>query len=724
MQRLSLTHWEDATYGEDIELYGALTAYTEYLSVGQSISFWKTGADKLNPVLLQDTDDWLTLYDPENPDHYQYRASGEFTFGPGESINYVMAHIAAGSEGALLANSDKAQKFYQARFKTSGPPPSPVLESPGLLAGPHGAEFNPDIHAFRIYYTDPGSITLMWNGEDSETALDAITGNVEFEGYRIYKSSTRGRSWGETVTDSQGAPVGFVPVAQFDLDNSIVGEHPVGGFWLGEDSGIVHSWTDNDVLDGFEYWYAITAYDYAPPEPAYESSVGGDPTTPNVVAVVAGARPAGWVDGTLGTGATAGATIELCVPDSINYETSISVVVLDQSVITGDSYSVTVASSGDYGGTTYDYLGGLQVRNTTDAVDLLTAATIPNSGVFGDDLIPVTEGFRVITVQPHGGDGGVYNLSQTTDVDTNTGYTLYFSQSYMEAAGSSANRANRTGLMNKIEYRFTGYVKAGSDTNWGIATSTRGPLMTPFEVWDVDTNTRLYPLFYEFYGADRWYADDYNVVLSVPYFEADGVTVTDITAVHPSSDSEYWGYNTANPNSRADWAYRFAFNEWDAPAFEDDPALNPYWDIGDVWTLTPYKVLKGYAGNSYTFSTTAPAFEDTLIDFDDIKVVPNPYYILAEWDRSVNRRKIMFTHVPRNSTIDIYTLSGELVASLDHSGSALDAVGTRGYNSDRIGTVVWNIWTYEYTEAAYGLYIYVVRLGDDVKKVGKFAIIR
>ncbi|MCK4300982.1 MAG: hypothetical protein KAX80_15685, partial [Planctomycetes bacterium] len=161
----------------------------------------------------------------------------------------------------------------------------------------------------------------------------------------------------------------------------------------------------------------------------YESPMGGDPkTNNNIVAVVPGVRPAGWVDGALGTGATAGATIELCVPDSINYETSISAVVLDQSVITGDSYSVTVASSGDYGGTTYDYLGGLQVRNTTDAADLLTAATIPNSGVFGDDLIPVTEGFRVITVQPHGGDGGVYALRQTTDVDTNTGYTLWFSQ--------------------------------------------------------------------------------------------------------------------------------------------------------------------------------------------------------------------------------------------------------------------------------------------------------
>ena len=84
----------------------------------------------------------------------------------------------------------------------------------------------------------------------------------------------------------------------------------------------------------------------------------------------------------------------------------------------------------------------------------------------------------------------------------------------------------------------------------------------------------------------------------------------------------------------------------------------------------------------------------------------------------------MFTHVPENCTIDIYTLTGELVASLDHSGSSQDQIGERRYNTDRIGTVVWNTWTYEFTEAVYGLYIYVVKVDKQVKKVGKFAIIR
>ena len=78
----------------------------------------------------------------------------------------------------------------------------------------------------------------------------------------------------------------------------------------------------------------------------------------------------------------------------------------------------------------------------------------------------------------------------------------------------------------------------------------------------------------------------------------------------------------------------------------------------------------------------------------------------------------MFTHVPAECTVDIYNLAGELVASLDHTGSVTATEGERGYSSDRIGRVEWNIWIYEFTEAAFGLYIYVV------KKFGKFAVIR
>ena len=131
-----------------------------------------------------------------------------------------------------------------------------------------------------------------------------------------------------------------------------------------------------------------------------------------------------------------------------------------------------------------------------------------------------------------------------------------------------------------------------------------------------------------------------------------------------------------------------------------------------VLLLSSYRPLKsmaqinnplqvGVASAERLFETMDEETED-LVAFDPGKV---PEF----------RKKIEFRNVPPNSTVDIYTLSGELIASLSHGDE---------YNSSRIGTVEWNIWTYEYTEAAYGLYIYVVKTADGQKKVGKFAVIR
>src|SRR5262249_8390982 len=40
--------------------------------------------------------------------------------------------------------------------------------------------------------------------------------------------------------------------------------------YLGEDTGITHTWTDRDVTNGQDYFYAITAYDYGVESP-YDS---------------------------------------------------------------------------------------------------------------------------------------------------------------------------------------------------------------------------------------------------------------------------------------------------------------------------------------------------------------------------------------------------------------------------------------------------------------------
>jgi hypothetical protein len=204
------------------------------------------------------------------------------------------------------------------------------------------------------------------------------------------------------------------------------------------------------------------------------------------------------------------------------------------------------------------------------------------------------------------------------------------------------------------------------------------------------------------YVTDTPYDDDFFDPVLHPEHAADNST-------------GYWDWDEDDPaNSRSDWLWEIGWNQ-----------SNPNtWYVNETWEAAVYKPLAMDLSLTRTFTNTAATIEDTLMDYDDIMVVPNPYIITAEWDQTINRRKIQFTNVPANATIDIYTLAGEMIASLDHGGFVDPSTQTRDYNSTMIGTVVWNIWTYEFTEAAYGLYIYVVKVGDDVKKIGKFAIIR
>jgi hypothetical protein len=395
---------------------------------------------------------------------------------------------------------------------------------------------------------------------------------------------------------------------------------------------------------------------------------------------------------------------------------SILAEVVDDREVTGHDYAVTVTDTAVYGYDAYDDLGGgggLMLRDLTLSLDLFTAPVPASLPEYGDDLLPVTDGLRIVAVPPVDGDGdpvfdgGVYDFSQTTDIADSTAFTVSTQEAYMEGSGSEANRANTTKFMNPVELRFTGWGNVVCLGTGGGGNLVGTPIDAPFEVWDVETETRLMPLCY-WPGQTSW-DGYYTIITNIPYFEADGVTVTDVQALHPPTDSDYWGYNTSRPASRSDWVYRIRFGQTD-PATLDD-----YWDEGDVWTLTPYKPLRGLVGETFTFETTEADHSGEAADLDLIKAVPNPYYVFARWDRDENARKIEFTNVPPNSTVDIYTLSGELVASLQHDAT---------YHSDYMGSVYWKLWTYEYTEAAYGLYLFVVKTDDGRTKVGKFAIIR
>lgn len=72
-------------------------------------------------------------------------------------------------------------------------------------------------------------------------------------------------------------------------------------------------------------------------------------------------------------------------------------------------------------------------------------------------------------------------------------------------------------------------------------------------------------------------------------------------------------------------------------------------------------------------------------DMEGIKVVPNPYYISHANEKTPYNSKLYFTKVPPGSTINIYTVGGNLIETIEHDpfGAELD----RG----RVAVNVWDL---------------------------------
>jgi hypothetical protein len=99
-------------------------------------------------------------------------------------------------------------------------------------------------------------------------------------------------------------------------------------------------------------------------------------------------------------------------------------------------------------------------------------------------------------------------------------------------------------------------------------------------------------------------------------------------------------------------------------------------------------------------------------ELEQIRVVPNPYRVIAAWEVSQLERMLKFTHLPAVCTIKIFNVAGELIETLNHNRQSPIA-----------SEEIWNLRSYENREVAPGLYFYFISspLGETT---GKFVIIK
>jgi len=170
------------------------------------------------------------------------------------------------------------------------------------------------------------------------------------------------------------------------------------------------------------------------------------------------------------------------------------------------------------------------------------------------------------------------------------------------------------------------------------------------------------------------------------------------------------------PGGKLHYTWELMFLGEKDQGFGDTLRIKP----GDRLRLSVTKPFRH--GDEFILTTKRPQVNKASAknELDRIKVVPNPYVVANTMEAPLpptitsgrGQRKIMFTHLPQDSKIYIFTVRGELVASI-----------TARPSGEFDGTASWNLKNTENLDVAYGVYFYVVKSAVGEKK-GKIAIIK
>jgi hypothetical protein len=516
-------------------------------------------------------------------------ATGPFTMNPGDTVRSVIAVTVGDDDADYYSNVAMAKQLYDAKFNGPVAPPAPKLSG---IAG-------------------DGRITLYWN-DTPETYVDPATGVADFEGYKIFRSEDGGITWGKPINDSRGGLYAYVPVAQFDVVDNIKGNDPKNPLmYLGDDSGLRHSWMDSTVMNGKQYTYTIVSYDKGTPTLfSLEGSKGDGPQSPNFISLTPlppaqGLKPAQVQSLTKETGKGSG---------------TVQINIIDPTILRSELYEISFKGSP---ATTFS------VKRGGSAPMLL----YQNKPINTPDL-PVIDGFTV-RIDNDNQIGGIKTITDKNGKDVLGVANISSDSSWYVSytANASADTATKSSL---YEIRFTS--RGSIAYTWGIAGSV-AQYNVPFEVWNVTDNQQVCSEIRDLNSNARW---------------EEGELIYIVNKLYPSP-----ALGSTNPGtSLTSFAYQISINN--AP---NDTQQKPPVE-GTVIAIVCYNALR--ADDSYTFLFDMPSVDNSKTALSLVRVVPNPYIVASLYESLQNVRELRFMYLPSECTITIFTVAGEIVKTLHH----------------------------------------------------------
>ena len=726
-------HKPDLLEGIGAEPDFGLTDITESDMLGlQSFHLFQHPQNS-SPRENYDEDCYKLLADKTLDDHYgqpnnlyQAFGTGPFRLDKGRTERISMATIAAFENLETLMDEKRApilfdrkkvvQLIYESDYRFAKPPEMPTLKA----------------------YAGDGKVILSWdNRADLLTREPLLDGENDFEGYKLYKSTERNFDDALALRDGFGNPAGLKPIRQWDKKNDYFGFTEYAtvegeGFFLGYNTGIQHYYVDEMVENGRTYYYYLAAYDrgiedkgVAPTEnvPVITVDENEELTflSPNVQVVTPRSRAAGFAETDVEilhnpddiVGPAENVSVRIMDPSSIKENHVYKMVFQSdtvqtlgkkpQSTIWGHSFvnigfkifDATLDSLIYFEDkehyiknhiTKYETAGASYGQNIV--WDLLQTGTILETDIF--------DGIQVVFSLPLPEDGLAY-------VDSlNTGW-FAGGNGFMNITIYEDNIKN-------FPYSFD-IIFTGENESYTSITSRKGRVSFGTGK-SIRTGDYLLGESFNFYVEDKTHKDanGENLKLDLIAIDMNGNNQFDLM-----EDEIYAAYVDYDSVRNAySWTYSlFSLNFIDIP--EDE--LPKPGDIYRINFISPFTQTDTLLFKIPTYDLNSGPLKEEVLD--NITVVPNPYVVTNTLEPSVRnnqlnqRRRIMFTNLPAQCSIKIFTMSGYLVDQIEVN------------NSQDNGMAYWDLLTKENLEVAAGIYLYHVKSTDSgQEKMGKFAIIK
>ncbi|MDZ7264755.1 MAG: hypothetical protein ONB16_09240 [candidate division KSB1 bacterium] len=638
---------------------------------------------------------WLSTKESPPADIRMLISSGPFTLAVGDTQEIVLGCVIGQGSNRLSSISvlrfydQAAQQAYDLGFKVPSPPPSPAVTVSEL----------------------DRKVLVTW-----EKNAENFKSSYKFEGYNVYVGASPAGPWKRLATYDLANELGVILEPSYDETSGEILNLPSAfGNNLGTKYNYLFTKDYNDMrlANGRTYYFLVTSYAYDP-----NSLPNVLESSKNIIyAVPHQARP--------GTVVTHDAFSEVPVVhskgDASPRKYSVWVKLIDPLHVTTADYRITINSDKTW----TLWRNNVEVPGYTNVATYGINKDIEYQTLQGaplDFFLGLTVDFvqqTLTTWEPEmiAGDPALLNSLTSPSRQKIRTTDLAIDGQFKKGTRNPAL------INNSLQIRFTGTMDEATRkvaSGGCLATllfsygdpanfmpkhpenpnpGSRNPFLVrvPFEIWDVVRNKQLNVAFTD--NAQKLTDADF-----VPTWAPRGKCV--VYTVASDYDEQVHNITTTGTDTMATWTFIF-----------DETAV---WKTGDIVQLNipnpdtfPKPVVPGVDEFSFRIQgETDGVLADAKERLDIINVYPNPYLAYNITETRLHQERVTFINLPATCTIRIFSISGQLVRTIEHNATSTNDV-----------TENWDLRNENNLPVASGFYIAHIEVPGVGEKILKLAIV-